>query len=466
MKTPRNKKSQTSKEPSTGSIPINSFFAGIGGFDLGFERAGCKPVFHCEINDFCQNILKRHWPNVPTASDIREVKASDLPDARIWCGGFPCQDVSVARGAMGRDGLKGRNTGLFYPFIELIGEKLPRVVVMENVTGLLSSHNGKDFLTVVSSLTNLGYGVAWRVFNTRYFGAPQSRPRVYICAWLDSASKALASLYELGVTHKPDNPRTGFLKSHRCGQSGAIVPEVSYCLAATSGRHTGTDWSRTYISYSDKVRRLTPAECEGLQGFPRGWTLPLESSGLSFDDIDTLRYHALGNAVSTPVVEWIAKRIVGALDRIEEGNEPRDLFGAAPDQSLAEGYADFEGKRARKQIVHILQNESESDAFAIKWKTGGYAFGDAIYDAAVSPAPNKPIHSKLVDLVEKQTVAEHYYLSSNAATGILRRVENQGRELFHPLHEALSALAKSARSHSTTSKPSRQRQSSSVAEIA
>lgn len=465
MKTPRNKKSQTTKKPNMEPISINSFFAGIGGFDLGFERAGCKPVFHCEINDFCQNILKRHWPQVPTASDIREVKASELPDAQIWCGGFPCQDVSVARGAMGRAGLKGKNTGLFYPFIELIGEKLPRVVLMENVTGLLSSHSGKDFLTVVSSLTDLGYGVAWRVFNTRYFGAPQSRPRVYICAWLGSVSKALESLYELGSTHKPDNPRTGFLKSHRCGQSGAVVPEVSYCLAATSGRHTGTDWSRTYISYADKVRRLTPTECEGLQGFPRGWTLPLESSGLSFDEIDTLRYHALGNAVSTPVVEWVAKRIVGSLST-EDGNEPRDLFGLSPAHSLAEGYADFEGKRARTQSIRLLQKESASEDFAVKWKTGGYAFADAIYDAAVSPAPNKPISSKLVDLVEKQSVSEHYYLSANAATGILRRVQSQGRELFHPLHEALSALSQSMRSQPTTSKSSRQRQSSSVAEIA
>ena len=84
---------------------------------------------------------------------------------------------------------------------------------------------------------------------------------------------------------------------------------MGFCLAATSGRHTGTDWSRTYIPYKDRVRRLLPEECEGLQGFPEDWTMP---DGLfnTKDDIDSLRYHALGNAVSVPVTEWLGSRIV------------------------------------------------------------------------------------------------------------------------------------------------------------
>ncbi|MFM0335041.1 DNA cytosine methyltransferase [Paraburkholderia fungorum] len=443
MKNSRKKIEQATAAPTNSQpILINSFFAGIGGFDLGFQKAGCEPAFHCEINEFCQKILKRHWPTVQTASDIREVKSADLPKAQVWCGGFPCQDVSVARGAMGRQGLKGKNTGLFYPFIQLIGESLPPVVLMENVTGLLSSHSGKDFLTVISSLTRLGYGVAWRVFNTRYFGAPQSRPRVYICAWREDVAKALSSLYEPGATHKPGNPRKGFLTSHRCNSSGAVVPEVSYCLAATSGRHTGTDWSRTYISYAKQVRRLTPVECEGLQGFPRGWTLPSKSATDS-DEIDTLRYHALGNAVSTPVVEWVARRIANTLGNNAATPQATDLFEREVQPSPGQGYEDFKGKLARTQRISALDAASASEGFDVKWKTGGYAIGDAIFDAAVSPAPNEPIVSRLIDVIEKGAVAEHYFLSANAATGILRRVDGQGRELFGPLRDALAALASS-----------------------
>lgn len=169
-----------------GKIKLNSFFAGIGGFDLGFERAGIAPAFHCEVNSFCTHVLRRHWPKVPCVPNILELTAEQIPDADVWSGGFPCQDVSVARGWLGRDGLNGKNTGLFYPFAELVKQKLPPVVLMENVSGLLNSHNGRDFAVILQTFQMLGYGVAWRIFNTRYFGAPQSRPRVYICAWKGS----------------------------------------------------------------------------------------------------------------------------------------------------------------------------------------------------------------------------------------------------------------------------------------
>ena len=98
------------------SYNVNSFFAGIGGFDLGFEKAGFSNSFLCENNDFCNRVLASHWPDVPKAGDINEVAPSDIPDAPVWCGGFPCQDISVARGSMSRLGLNGSRSGLFYRF--------------------------------------------------------------------------------------------------------------------------------------------------------------------------------------------------------------------------------------------------------------------------------------------------------------------------------------------------------------
>lgn len=427
----------------SGQFRFNSFFAGIGGFDLGFERAGISPAFHCEINEFCNSVLRRHWPSLPNSNDINKLSIDQLPDAEVWCGGFPCQDVSVARGWIGRDGLKGKNSGLFYPFLELIKQKLPQVVVLENVTGLLSSHQGHDFRTIITAFTELGYGVAWRVMNARYFGAPQSRPRVFICAWKGRADLAINALYEEESCASVRNARKGFVTPTVCQHTGASVPLVGYCLAATSGRHTGTDWSRTYVAYYDKVRRLTPIECEGLQGFPTGWSLPEKDYPLCDDEIDTLRYHAIGNAVCVPVIEWIATRIVSALSgEFSDFNVSKSLCTQSQ-KKMNETFADF--KNSSVQKLHDFHYDDNEKATTLRWTNGGAAYGDWHLTSSVSPAPNNSIEKRLIDIIEKRELEEKYFLSPNAAKGILRRVNRQGRTLFEPLHEALERLASKSR---------------------
>ena len=409
-------------------LKLNSFFAGIGGFDLGFERAGVDPLFQCEISPFCRSVLRRHWSDCELALDITGLSTDEIPQADIWTGGFPCQDVSVARGSMGREGLKGKRSGLFHIFSDLIAESLPRVVLLENVTGLLSSHDGLDFEVVLKNLTDLGYGVAWRVLNSRYFGAPQSRPRVFICAWYGSSTRAVRCLYEDSVSPWPVHERAGFLTPCPPTASGAIVPEVAYCLAATSGRHTGTDWSRSYVSYSDCVRRLTPPECEGLQGFPKGWTVPQPDIKLAENELDSLRYEALGNAVCVPVVEWIANRLNSEWDK--KGH--REI--AVLDMLLP-----FPTDKPKS---HLRLGDVKNARGKFKWSTGGYAWkGDCIL-ASVSPAPIKPVSRLFVDVLEHDSVSSGHFLSSNAAEGILRRVRGQGRILFAPLEKALDRLAR------------------------
>jgi DNA (cytosine-5)-methyltransferase 1 len=427
-------------ENGAGHFRFNSFFAGIGGFDLGFEQAGMSPAFHCEINDFCQSVLRRHWPNLPSAADIRDVKADNLPEAEVWCGGFPCQDVSVARGWQGRDGLKGKNSGLFYPFLALIRHKHPKVVLLENVTGLLNSHWGQDFGVIISSLTELGYGIAWRIMNARYFGAPQSRPRVFICAWKERVDLAVRTLYEREGSSLARKERRGFVTPTTCEITGASVPLVSYCLAATSGRHTGTDWSRTYVSYFDRVRRLTPVECEGLQGFPSGWSLPEEDYPLCDDEIDTLRYHAIGNAVCVSVIKWIGDRIAAGLVEDAGAFGASALHGNGSQIQLSEEFKDFHNATIKK--FEDLKHSPGDREHMIHWKNGGAAYGEWCLETRTSAAPNKPIEKKLIEVIEKKEVDEKYFLSHNAATGILRRVASQGRTLFKPLHEALERLSK------------------------
>jgi len=300
-------------------VQLASFFAGIGGFDLGFERAGMRTLWQCEKKPFCLDILEQHWPLVERAHDITKVNSDDIPNAAVWAGGFPCQDVSLAR--MGpRSGLRGRQSGLFYDFAELIGDRRPPLVVLENVAALLSSHDGRDFGVVLRTLADLGYGVAWRVLDSRHFGVPQSRSRVFVVGSLGGAASAGKVLFE---------SQRGDRDSEKVGSDGeksvspfavcvgdpqrGFVKKLAHCLYAESARHTGTDWSRNYVSYPEgRVRRLTPLETERLQGFPDDWTMPKVAID-NFNTLDSARYHACGNAVSVPVAEWLGHRIMDQL---------------------------------------------------------------------------------------------------------------------------------------------------------
>jgi DNA (cytosine-5)-methyltransferase 1 len=333
---------------------IASFFSGIGGFDLGFKRAGFDVSLQCEIDPFCRSILERHWPNVTRFKDIKEVRATDVPHSDVWAGGFPCQDVSVAR--MGpRAGLKGKRSGLFFEFARLLGECRPRVFIIENVPGLLSSHGGRDFEIVIRTLASFGYGVGWRVLNSRYFGVPQSRQRVYIVGcYRDRRGPGQILLEsECGARDIEESGPNGersispFKESFGDPIKGPIVAGLAYCLYACSARHTGTDWSRNYVSYPQgKVRRLVPVECERLQGFPENWTLT-ETSLKESVDSDEPRYHAVGNAVTVTVAEWLANRISNYLFQKKDTEinlheariTPLPAFSSRPDLDADEQYA-------------------------------------------------------------------------------------------------------------------------------
>jgi DNA (cytosine-5)-methyltransferase 1 len=307
---------------------VASFFSGIGGFDIGFERADFSITMQCEIDKYCQSILKRHWPHVTFFKDIKEIQYADVPVSDVWTGGFPCQDVSLAR--MGpRAGLKGKRSGLFFEFSRLLGECRPRVFVIENVPGLLSSHGGRDFGIVIRTLAEFGYGVGWRVLNSRYFGVAQSRQRVYIVGCYRDRKGPAEILFESQCRQRyveksgenGSKALSPFKKVVGNSVKGPVTPGIAYCLYACSARHTGTDWSRNYASYPDgRVRRLMPNECERLQGFPEDWTLPVNLNG-DIEKIDTLRYNALGNAVTVPVAEWLARRIKGYLASAANRNQ-------------------------------------------------------------------------------------------------------------------------------------------------
>ena len=160
-----------------------SLFAGVGGFDLGFEQAGMTCVGQVEIDKQASSVLARHWPEVPRHDDVRTAKewADEqglVGNVDVVCGGFPCQDVSVAGK---RAGLAGSRTGLFWDALDFAVHVKARWVVLENVAGLFSSNNGHDFAAVVGALRDAGFHyVEWRMFDSQFYGVPQRRRRVYI----------------------------------------------------------------------------------------------------------------------------------------------------------------------------------------------------------------------------------------------------------------------------------------------
>ncbi len=338
-------------------MKVGSLFAGIGGFDLGFERAGFKTAWQVEQDDKAVMVLSRRFPHAEIRDDVQTVGKHNLAPVDVICGGFPCQDVSVAGK---REGLGGMRTGLFWEVVRIARELQPRWMVLENVPGLLSSHGGRDFHAVLSALANLGFRRAYRILDSQYFGVPQRRRRVFLVlrARGDGADAVLfesegggrhsqtgeASRQSLAATLRGRSHGAGVNAPGRGGEddqklvtgplgggaygTGRRTEDdpnlVSATLQGNSGRNHIED---PYIAVGvhanhggppnliNGVRRLTPLECERLQGFPDGWTCLCGEGhrGSQFCSCpDSPRYKQIGNAVTVPVAEWIARRILEA----------------------------------------------------------------------------------------------------------------------------------------------------------
>jgi DNA (cytosine-5)-methyltransferase 1 len=307
--------------PVNTKLRVASFFAGIGGFDLAFENAGCEVVFQCEIDSFCQKVLKKHWPDVPLVSDICQVHPHSVPQAEIWCAGFPCQDLSLANQGK-RKGLEGDRSGLFHHFAQLVVPNRPKWVILENVPGLLNSRDGRDFRDVVQTLDDIGYCVAWRVFDAKYFGTPQRRRRVFIVASLETRSAArvlfgegaFAELAGTGDEQSGESPEAIRIRNQD--------PNIFVIQHATIGRKPqagpqGKGYRNDGETYTLDSRGSTDVVCSAVDGFR-----VRDSSGVS-RELDSRRARTIGNAVNVMVASWIATRLV-AVDK-EIRHDAREL---------------------------------------------------------------------------------------------------------------------------------------------
>lgn len=307
--------------PKNNLITFGSLFSGIGGFDLGFERAGMQCKWQCEIDKKAQAVLRRHFEGVKLYDDVRSI-TRDAEPVDLICGGFPCQDLSIAGK---RKGLAGERSGLWYEFHRVLSEIKPKWAVIENVAGLLSSDRGRDFAIILSGLADIGYCAAWRVLDSQYFGVAQRRRRVFIVASFGSGSCAEILFEREGV--RWDTPARGEAGEEntvtftiRTGSEGGgkgylgvdnqtmtIGGQPQYVMSSGQANAEITENVSPSLTLLHEqpilngVRRLTPTECERLQGFPDGWTERQP---------DSARYKQLGNAVTVNVAEWLGRRIV------------------------------------------------------------------------------------------------------------------------------------------------------------
>ena len=290
-----------------------SVFSGVGGFDLGLERAGWECAGQVEIDGYCRRVLARHWPDVPRWDDVRTVTADAVsrehrrellrerrepggaglaggaaggalaPDRiDLLCGGFPCQDLSVAGR---RAGLSGARSGLFFEFVRLARELRPAWLLLENVPGLLSSNGGRDFAVVLAALGDAGYGVGWRVLDARWFGVPQRRRRVFLVGCLGAPCP-------LEVLVEPE----GVLgHSAAGGEAGAG-------LAGGAGGGAADGGERAVVAFDWQKGEDRPKDAKDGRG--RGWVARAGdyAGAVSNTRHDAVAFNHIQDPVSSPSV--------------------------------------------------------------------------------------------------------------------------------------------------------------------
>lgn len=342
-------------------MKVLSLFSGVGGFDLGLERAGMQTVFQCEWDKHATKILERHWPDVPRWTDVSTLTGAHVlqhaPVIDVVAWGSPCQDLSVAGK---RAGLGGERSGLFHQGVRIIKEireltngQYPRISIWENVAGALSSSDGADFGEVLYEMDEAGACFSeWRMLDAQYFGVPQRRRRVFVISVFDPATAercpnpllpvsesvcrdieaggqtqqtatatietdigivdAIGFSHTQGLSAQPSDVAWPTLRKEGSGMA------VAYTLRDREGKPGGgkgllisTESALTLKGSSDMklfidgeqkiLRRLTPIECERLMGWPDDWTA---------GQADTHRYKQCGNGVASPVATWIGQQLI------------------------------------------------------------------------------------------------------------------------------------------------------------
>jgi DNA (cytosine-5)-methyltransferase 1 len=282
-----------------------------------FNQGQPHCIGYSEIDKYAIKVYERNYNGHKNYGDATKINPEELPDFDLLVGGFPCQAFSIAGKRRGFDDTRGT---LFFDIARILAEKKPKHLVLENVKGLLSHDQGRTFQTILGVLADLGYRVEWQVLNSKDFGVPQNRERVFIVGHLGGeprrkvfpitrdSSKNLKQL--VGGSQGNRVYSTDGVSSTLASQAGGLGAKTGlYAIANTldANYHKGNSISstrhtpRTQVLQNSRIRRLTPKECERLQGFPDDWTA---------GESDTQRYKMCGNAVTTNVVTAVMEKLL------------------------------------------------------------------------------------------------------------------------------------------------------------
>ena len=316
-------------------ITVLDLFSGIGGFHKGFEKAGYKvKTFFSEVDAHAIAVYKYNFKNSKYVGSVTDVQGSELPRINAITFGSPCQDFSLAGK---RKGMGGEKSSLILEAIRLIKECRPDFFIWENVKGTFSSNNRQDFAAILQAFANIGgYRIEWQLLNTKWF-LPQNRERVYLVGY--APGKSRGQVFPIGESlRQTDSIQRQYTNTitakRRDGQGSYVIESKQHAQVKTNG-NTNTLSSVQKDNYVvtgglqknaavmtnetpamgmggghtpivNKIRRLTPIECERLQGFPDNWT----QEGVNGPISDTQRYKMCGNAVTVDVVEAVGKQIL------------------------------------------------------------------------------------------------------------------------------------------------------------
>lgn len=328
--------SQQKNEPKEDSkimkngLKVASLFAGIGGICYGFKQSGAKIVWANEIDkDACKTYRHNFGDKYLVEGDIKEIDPNSIPDIDILNGGFPCQAFSVAGYRKGFDDERGN---LFFEITRILEVKKPRAILLENVKNLEGHDHGNTFKVIKEQLELLGYHVHHKVLNTMEYGnVPQNRERIYIVGFLskeaydkftypeeipltktihdiiDVTDKKPLGLYYENSKYYPELVKTMTKKDTVYQWRRVYCRENKSNVCPTLTANMGTGGHNVPLILDDfGIRKLTPEECVGFQGFPKEFSFPSDIGNAS-------KYKQAGNSVSVPVIKRIAENMIKAM---------------------------------------------------------------------------------------------------------------------------------------------------------
>jgi DNA (cytosine-5)-methyltransferase 1 len=304
-------------------------FSGIGGFRIAFESQGGSCVFSSDIDKWANETYFQNFGEYPEG-DIAKIESNNIPDHDILCGGFPCQPFSIAGRRMGFSDTRGT---LFFEIERILKDKKPKAFLLENVKGLVNHNKGNTFLTIKNSLEKLGYNLFYNVLNSKDYGVPQNRERIFIVGFKEKVNFEFPKPWDLDINVKDilekniqDHKLSEIASSHVDKHFQSFIESKTlnekYPLFATEIRPSrcvfrndgsspcltakmGTGGNNVPVLVPEK-RKLTVRECLRIQGFPDNFKIKPNNSQ---------SYKQVGNSVTVPVIKLIAKEMMKHLEK-------------------------------------------------------------------------------------------------------------------------------------------------------